>query len=507
MTPAEAIDPLIQADYGGFNPRFLGISLFYDSSVNYEAVTSYLIDEDGPEVGGLHGITLRSVLDHEARHYVDFLLSTYSAATFRLRLQAMVNGIQAISLVSEMEGSVLPVPLTRWALCGRNEREAFEREWSELFGREMPAIPMPRVTREQLWAHPHARVESMNDRSREERFAAFVEAAAGAYVAIDDLTEGFGADDDAPYLRPVYIHEVSALCTQIAAIHYGQGLEEANAFAKFLVESDLPQAAMWRLVLSVATTLEFLWSGNENPLAAVRRMLAVAVWAMTGDFVADQRAACPARRFRALAAGLFEDTENRSWSGDIDDQESLERMWDYWDRRLGFTPWRRGLSSQIASGERALEQYRVFADNEPAAGGLALSAIEVAVRYQRKLVETMLGDPRVLAVPERHVRAPREQIPHPDTRLEFRGFATKTLSERAIPLNRFTQDGEVYASGAAFSSGGPERHDELRRKLQIEEAIEWCDLVFSRLSVSAHTALSARTSLERITGKRILQLI
>jgi hypothetical protein len=275
----------------------------------------------------------------------------------------------------------------------------------------------------------------------------------------------------------------------------------------FLINSDLPQAAMWRLVLGVATKLEFLWSGNDHPLAAVRRTLSVAVWAMTGDFVTDKRVACPAWRFRTLAATLFDDGGNRSWSGDIDDQESLERMWDYWDERLGLTSWRSGLESQVAWSERALEQYKLLADDEPAAGALALSAIELTARDQKKLVETMLRDPRLVAVAERHVRASQEQIPLPDSRLEFRGFGTTTISERGIPLNRFTQDGELYASGVAYSSGGPAGHDELKRKLQIEGAIEWCDLVFSRLSVPAHVAASARASLEEITGKRILQMI
>jgi hypothetical protein len=507
VTPAG--DPLLQADYGGFNPRFLGITLFYDSAVNYESVAAYLTDEDGPDVGGLHGVSLRSVLDHEMRHYVDFLLSTYSTATFRLRLQAMVNGVQAVSLVREMEGAVLPVPLTRWALSSEEQRAGFEREWSEILGRSASAIPVPSLSREQLRAPLPPGLSSIAGRSPEERFAAFAEAAVRAYASIDELTQGFGAAEDAPHLHPAYIHEVSALSAQLAAIHHGQGADEARTFAMFLLDSDLPQASVWRLALVVAGTLERLWSGDEDPLSAIRRILTVTVWAMAGDFPEDGQAACPALRFRALATGLTEDPDNRLWSGDIDDRGSLEWMWDYWDERLGLTSWRSGLTAQLAWGERALEQYTTLAEGGFKFGELALAAVELTVRDQRKLIETMLSDPRHLAVPEQYVKAPRDLIPLPDGRLEFRGFASRTAHEGMIPLNRTTKDGETYTSGVAFALGGgdPQRREELKLKLRIETMIEWCDLVFSRLSVPAHTALSARSSLQELTDKHVLQLI
>jgi len=51
------------------------------------------------------------------------------------------------------------------------------------------------------------------------------------------------------------------------------------------------------------------------------------------------------------------------------------------------------------------------------------------------------------------------------------------------------------------------RLEELDRKLELENLIEWCDLAFSRLSVPSHTVGSARRGLQELTDKRVLQLI
>lgn len=511
MTQSIAADPLLQFDYGGFNPRFLGISLFYDSVDNYEAVRAYLLDQRGPEFEGLHGISLRSVLDHEARHYVDFLLSSYSAATFRLRLQAMLNGVQALSLVRGMEGAVLPVPIVRWALSDQDQRTRVEAQWGELLGLPATAVPVPFFSSDQLRGPLPAGIFSITEKSRAERFDTFVNATARTYQAIDEMTQGFGARDELPHLRPAYLHEVSALSTQIAAIYHGQGVSEALDFIGFLAESELPQAWAFRAVLILAEILEGIWSGDEEPLSAVRRVQSLTTWVLLGDFVTDRQQACPASRFRALVEALSEDPKNRSWTGDIEDQDSLERMWDFWDARVGITPWRDALSSHLKWGESAVRQYGAYAEDEPGIGRLALGAIEMVARDQRTMVEAMLDDPRLFAVAQRYVQAPQGVIPPPDGRLEFRfqGFTTDPLREGTMPLIRTAKDGEEYTTGVAYTTGGadPKRKDELKLKLDIEQAIQWCDLVFSRLSVPAHAAGPARASLEDLTQKRVLNLI
>jgi hypothetical protein len=503
---------LLQADYGGFNPRFLGVSIFYDSPESYNAAVQYMTEATPASLGGLHEIALRSVGDHEGRHYIDFLLSPYSTAIFRLRLQALVNGVHALSYIEDLPGTVLPVPLTRWSLSDESARAASEAEWQEILGGPAAPIPLPQLTDEQLQAAPEAGVRSIADNAPADKFASFAEFAAGGYIGIDELTLGYMPSDSLSHLRPAYLHEASALTAQIAAIHHGQGRSQTEEFIAYLLQSDLPQALAWRDVLRVATELERLWSGEGSPLAAARRILTVTVWSMLGNFHEEVRRACPAWRFRALAAVLEAEDPSRSWSGDIDDTESLERMWDFWDQRLEVVSWRKTLTQQFDWGQRSLDQYGALAAaDESEVAQLALKAVEFTVRDREKVIAAMLEDPRQLAIPETYVQAPMAVLPIPDVRLEFRGFGVPMdrVSEGSVTFTLTSPEGEEFASGVVLPAHREDtsRQGELSDKLRIENLIEWCDLVFSRLSVPTRTVRSARNGLEELTGKRVLQLI
>src|SRR5665213_747665 len=198
-----AVRAVLQGDYGGFNQRFLGISLFYDSPDNYNAVASYLLEDaaiDDP--GDLHSIILRSVGDHEGRHYIDFLLSPYSFALFRLRLMALINGAQALSLARELPGTVLPVPLTRWALLDEGKRATVCADWEDSLGERPDPIPIDTWAIDELQADVAPQVTPIGECSKTERFALTATAAMRAYVRIAQLTNGFAATSEHPFLRP-----------------------------------------------------------------------------------------------------------------------------------------------------------------------------------------------------------------------------------------------------------------------------------------------------------------
>jgi hypothetical protein len=504
----------LQADYGGFNPRFLGISLFYDSPDSYNAVASYLTsDADIDRSADLHSIILRSVGDHEARHYTDFLISPYSFAVFRLRLMALVNGVQALSYARDVHGTVLPVPLTRWALLDEHQRAAVCADWEEALGERAEPVPIAERTIDELEANLAPQVAPIGHRSQAEQFGLTAEAAMRAYVRIDQLTNGFAATPEHPYLRPAYIHEASALTVQGAAIHRGQGLSETIEFVKFLTNSELPQATMWQRHLELAMLLERLQSSDDASLAAIRRMLTITVWCMLGAYSQDGRAACPASRFSRLIAGFMSDPRDGSWSCDVDDPDSVERMWDFWDDRLGSTSWRFTLSDLLESGPRAVMSYeRLIASwqDSPTLPRLALDALEMALTDQERLISAFRTDPCVLAVAERYVNDERGVLPQPDLRLELRGFGTKIdPSQHGRAITRRTPMGEVYASGFVSPMGSPTpaRLKQLDRKLELESRMEWCDLAFSTLSVPDRIIASARRGLEELSGKRVLQIV
>ena len=508
-------DGVLQADYGGFNPRFLGISLFYDSPDSYNAVRSYLIEEDVPDelADGLHSIVIRSVLDHEARHYIDFLLSPYSSAVFKLRLMGLVNGVQVIAGSRNMEGTLLPVPLTRWMMLGETERATVRRDWGEAIGGEVVPLHIASRTREQLESNLAAAATSIADLPDDEQFALQIEAAVRAYLRVDQLTAGFAATEAHPYLRPAYVHEASALTAQVASIYLGQGLTQATDFLEFLVHSELPQAIAWRLHLGVATALEQVRSNKHDSMMSVRRINTVTVWCMLGAYGRDGVRACPASRFVRLVGCLRADPANPEWSSDMDDPEDLERMWDFWDARAEVTPWRDSLSEHLASSRRTAETYKDLLDRwqgPPEVPQLASEVFEMVLADQEKVVSAFRADPRVLATPERYANAEMDLLPVPDVRLEMRGFAAPhDPSLPVLSVSRQSPSGETYASGLAFpvTCPDPEGLEALDRKLQLEYLIEWCDLTFSTLSVPDELVASSRRGLEELSGKTVLQLV
>ncbi len=504
----------VQPDYGGFNPRFLGITLRYDSPENYNDAFRY--HTDAPDDGApddLRSVILRSVGDHEARHYIDFLLSPYSNAVFRLRLMSLVNAAQAIATARQISGSVLPIPLTRWAALDDQQREATEAEWTTLLEAPACAVPIPHWTRADLSGDVPPGATPIAHLDDAEQFPLYLKAAARAYARIDQLTDGFVATRTLPYLRPVHVHEASALTVQLAAIHVGQGLAEALEFLTFLVESPLPQAKMWQKHLELATMLERLHSGDQNPLAAVRRILTITVWAMLGSHALDGARACPASRFLTLCAAVVEDQDDPEWSGDVDDPQSLQAMWQRWDRRLDYTPWEMAVAENLAGGRRAVETYRELLsswDKSSTVPQLAATAVEFALHDQEKLAQAFLKDPTVLAVPERYVNSEPGLLPVPDVRWEFRGFTIREDPPTpAQAIRRKLANGETVIAGSVWPNDlhDPAAADRIKQKLELEDLMICCDLAFSHLAVPVDAVSAGRRALAELSGKHVLQLI
>jgi hypothetical protein len=511
---ADAARVSLQDDYGGFNPRFLGVSVYYDSPESYNSVYRFMVGEgDGDEETGLHDIVLRSVMDHEARHYHDFLLSPYSIAIFRIRLMALANAVQALSTAKEIDGDVLPVPITRWALMSETARDDAEAGWRQDLGRPARAVGIPAWTREDLGdaGAPGASVP-VDALSDVEKFEAYVEMAARAYVRIDQLTQGFAATDDRPYLRPVYVHEASALTVQLAAVHAAQGEWEAVQFVDFLLNAELPQARMWVLVYQLASQLERMWSRESGPFAGIRRILSITTWAMLGDYDEERQNACPVGRLMALLERVVADPDDRGMSGDVDDPDDLGRMWDRWDKELGTVSWRDSLSRLVASTQRGIEAYRELASKWKGESGVPehmIRALERVLHDQRVIAAAVEADPRVMAVAESYV-GHDGRLPNPDVRIEYRGFALESpqdLPGRAV--TRAGPDGRVYATGSVIPSDlhDPERLAALDDKLRAENVIEWCDFAFSSLSVPDHVVASSRRGIQEVSAKTVLQLI
>src|SRR5260221_3708 len=94
--------PGIQQDFGGFDPKFLGVTIKIASGENWQSVKSQMEGRDPetefilahPPRKAFELLSLATVLSHEFRHFHDFLVSPFGAEIFRSRIMALVNAQQ-----------------------------------------------------------------------------------------------------------------------------------------------------------------------------------------------------------------------------------------------------------------------------------------------------------------------------------------------------------------------------------------------------------------------------
>lgn len=519
MTETTASD-VLRSDYGGFNPRFIGLSYLFDSADDYNMVHEYMTESEqlsktGNADATLHRIALLSVVDHENRHYVDFLLSPYSMMVFRMRLQGLINAIQALNVIRGIEGDVLPVPLSRWATLTKSQRETRRADWSDLFGRDIRPVSLPAWSRDDLVTNVAPTVESIAHLPDQREFERYAEAAIRAYLRIGQLTEGFDVPETALYLRPPYVHEVSALTVQLAAVWVGQGLAEFLRLSSFLLDSEAPQARAFQLCFKLASLLEHETGGSgldQSLLLPLRRILTITTWALFGNYQLDGARGCPSSRLIRLLDAVTEEPDDARLSCDLDDEASIERMWHHWDERIGATPWGKSLAHNLAITSRGASQYLRLRDIWQGSTDILDAVIGVlhqVEEHQQIIARTFVQDLRPIVDPFRYVRIPDSDLPRPDVRFEFRGFGAKPDWVRSgRMIQRRTSDGTPYAAGVAFAvRGDGGAWALLDQKLTLEEQIEWCDVAFSELSVPDHVYPSARRGVEDLSGKRLVQLV
>lgn len=511
---AEPSDGVLPVDYGRFNPRFLGVSFLFDSPDDYSLVRTAMNAPGGmasskTAEASLHEIALLSVFDHEQRHYLDFLLSPYSTTVFRMRLQATINGMQAIIAARDLTGDVIPVPLTRWMTMPSAERRAHEDDWSELLGRNVRAVQVPSRGQPELLTNLAAGATPIGHTSMQEQFETYTDGAVRAFLRIGQLTEGFEAAAAVKHLRPAYIHEASALSTQLAAILVGQGELAFGRFALFLMESPAAQAQAWQTCYQLAQML----SSDREPLAVLQRIPTITTWALLGNLALDGAAGCPTTRLSRLIVALAAAPHDPRWTCDMDDPASIDRMWCYWDAATDLRPWAEGLASHISLTRRAVGQYeklRTLWAGELDMVEAVVAVLRQLVDHQEMAVSAMKHDLRQVVDPYRYVQMPTSDMPSPDMRFEFRGFGVKsTLVPSEHRITRQNTSGEKITIGLAVPGTAVDQEAGgvlLDQKLELEELMEWCDLAFSELAVPDHVYPRARRAIEELTGKRVLQL-
>ncbi|WP_028049629.1 hypothetical protein [Cellulomonas sp. URHD0024] len=505
-----------QQEYGAFNPRFVGISLSFESGDNLQEFFRYLRDTDGAEradgsQADFNTIALRSTLQHEVRHFHDFLISGYSSNIFWLRLQAVANGSLIFTTVRDLPGTCLPMPLVRWLGLSDDDRNEVLAAWSDDLGIEAVTPSLPHLTREQLLSGSLAAspgVYLVDDRPADEQFRLYVESTAIGYAGIEQLVRGPGTAS----LPPRLVHEVSALCAQTAAIERDQGPVAMQRFVLFLLESELPQAKSWRFFHYLGSMFAGVDPLEVEPLSTTARIQRLALWCLIGNYEREGLNASPSARASALAEVALGASRPPPFANEAEDPSAT---WDAWDTSTEVVPWRDSLRALLERSRRTTERYRDLLERSE--GDTAIPALIAQVdndvsAQRRQAIDVLLADPGALADPFRYVRLPEDTLPFPALKLEltsdFDALPVRTDGPGMRLLQQIDAQGKEVGRGVALASPTEQDGAEmLDRALQLERFSSWLDVQFSDIDVPDHVAAAARAGIRDITGKIPLSIV
>ena len=323
----------IQPDYGGFNSKFLGIQLRFhashpDAFPEFLTILSEMEATDpadilargnralsGDDHGAFHTFALGTVLQHERRHFHDFLLSPIGNAVFRHRLLAVFHGLQGVQDLKKF--GVVPVPLTRWVAMADDARLRQHNLWSAFVGDRSRAFKI----------EPDA--------------AQMVEIARISYA----LIRGYLISERLPALQPLHLFEASAICVQIQAVHKIFGAQHAQRFIELVLSDLVPPA--YSKVLSMM--FDLWWEHDRAP--DVRVISAVISWSILGKPCASDDDEYPTIRFLRLFKMLDDE-------GLPEEGTPLRPLFDRWNDLFGYPTLDETMRANCAANDAILEQLR-----------------------------------------------------------------------------------------------------------------------------------------------------
>ena len=491
-----------QDDFGGFNPRFPGVTIRIASQAAYDEFVSFL---SSPASGRLPQnneepigpILMRSVMEHEIRHYHDFLLGSYSGMLFRSRLQAVLNGIKALRAVKELPGDVFPLPLSGWMTLTAEERNVRLEEWAEfsIGGKNLVAIPVPIVPKEALLRPHETGIQAIGDDDPAGVFSLAMEYAARGYARIQEMVKGAGDSGDSAFRRlitPANIQEVLASNVQLHAILQAQGEQQARAFVRrFLTGSHLPPGRLWRLLADVSlrwmlATVEYE-DELERTLAASFQVMTIGTWTLLGCHSKEGDAASPGVRLTNLLKHLLVDRAEVNTAENI--STGVAATWDYWDTALKLTPWRESLKASLDWAGRGVDFYGHAHEMsgpgwEKGFHATLHNMMTVYADDQRVLVEHVLEQPEALVGASRYLSLPPGTLPMPLFRLQMDNDSALDLStlDRNIfePVMTVDFDGGVGVLSCLLKTSFPGYRERAADAIAFEHIAQLCDLAFSQ---------------------------
>lgn len=491
---------LFQLDYGGFDPRFVGIILTVENERVWrllalldqpdQAERTHVQDLGEPEA--LEILCAQSVLAHETRHYHDFLISPYSTEVLQQRLTAAINCEQLLGFLLDPPSNCLPVPLTKWARLNTVEREEVRRSWpSHGDGRVWRPVDIPilEATAESL---PAGITELPSDTPREGIVTVLM---SGILQTLEDIrrtTLIHDSNGKIGSLQPWQIYELSALLVQVQYLWSMYGQAEVEVFLSYLLKMPGPYGDVMRLTWH-------LWD-LEGTFLETRLANAMAFWSMCGSFRDDGLGGSPAARFTVLWR-LFREEGIPTWTDDI------FTMFDGWSRRTGLAQVKHAIEDGLERYRRFTESITNVVSREARARGVSefgnalLEVTQGLLRAKEEAVSVVLDSPIRYVHPLEYLNC-TDDLDAPFVRVVFEEECRLLVPAEHQPgaivsFGQEHEDGGVLAKVLLLPpSDGAPKHFSLRSVEMVSSFMQITDMLFSE---------SGRTSFENEITKSLLE--
>jgi hypothetical protein len=398
--------------FGAFNPRFYGVSIFLGGEDRVDFVDRYGRANDPAEwvrdvhMPELSEVSTLSAIDHEVRHFHDFLLSPLGTIVMGLRMQASINGIQAMQALARCRGKFVPVPIIRWIQWDDAARQRWIDSTGSFFriGKSSDIVALPHSP-DVTGSNFQVGAQSVPDAiPPEEQLSGYALLAAQAYSSmsmwrqrrVSRFEMDVSADD---------VFEAAAHLVQLQAVWIGQGQQAGERFLDFVLTSSAKHLE----------PLQVLWAAlqRSSPTIGVKRATELFTWMLLGPWEQLASDGHPANRYfqvLELCAGAPNDDT-------LVGSMSTGQLFDRLDGSIGNPSWADNLRSAAASADRRIGRYASLATTLKGDYFDALFGVATAWHHDQNCVrQTFLADPESLAHPHRYLSESRFPLPFVETR-------------------------------------------------------------------------------------------
>lgn len=345
--------------FGAFSSNFLGISISFEDLLHHEFFKAVyrgggVIPELPEGMTDLEATLVGTTLEHEARHWHDFLLSPLTIATFRMRSSGVLNAYTLWQyLTNSTDFDIIPTPVSDWVSKGTADRKKqieFAQNW-------------PEFQKGDVWNPPHIDFEKPSTDSSTKFFDRApteqdIKAPLRILVRNQEHVRagrvGAAVPNGTISFSPRTVFELSALNVQLLSAWSTFGENGYITFVRHVVslQSYTVQRA-FLLSLAVAGCLTSA-DGKKlrdnldakqaeldtRPGIANYRLGVMLTWSMMGDRSIEGEIGCPADRLMRLLVAMLSGEDSV-----FVDSLNAQTLFDLWDEHFKLTPY-----SKISKG-------------------------------------------------------------------------------------------------------------------------------------------------------------